>query len=129
MGRTQAGFTLLEVLVALAIMAFSLGALYHSLTANVRVVREMARVVEAGILAQSLLEGHSAVFPGGLNEQGELDDGLNWRIRSSPYPASSERVALMPLHRVEIEVGWRGSARRVKLVTLLPEQDAGATLR
>jgi general secretion pathway protein I len=129
-GRTrQAGFTLLEVLVALVIMAFSLGALYHSLVTSVQVVGEMARVAEGGMIARSLLEGRAYAPRDGLNEQGGRDDGLIWSIRSSPYQGSAEGTVILPLQRVEVVVGWRGSERSIRLVTLLPEQDPAMEAR
>ncbi|WP_418647483.1 PulJ/GspJ family protein [Thauera butanivorans] len=116
--RRSAGFSLLEVLVAVGIMALSLGALYQAAGGSVRSVQRADQRTQALLLAQSLLDAYGTVPPGGLNAAGE-EAGLRWQIVSTPYPTAFEQPPGWPLHHVHITVGW-GQGGSVSLATLLP---------
>ena len=70
---SQHGFTLLEVLVAFAIMALSVGLLYQALGSNARQTADTTAREHAALLAESLLAMHETVavqgqwyFSGGI---------------------------------------------------------------
>lgn len=118
------GFSLLELLVALSIMALSLAMLYRSMGSSARQAGQMDVQQRAVLLAQSLLASRDAVTSAGWNQDGE-DGGYVWRVRSSPYatPASSA-PDVVRLHEVHLTVEHADDVRPLllELVTLLPER-------
>lgn len=120
---TQHGFTLLELLVAFAIMAMSLGMLYRATGAGARNVGDMERHQKAVVLAQSLLALRDSVGEQGWNEVGE-SAGYRWRISSAPYPVGAENPAVPMLHEISIAVFWSDADRQRQLDvnTLLPQR-------
>jgi general secretion pathway protein I len=121
------GFSLLELLVALAIMALALGMLYRSVGGGVRTIGDVSRYSRAIVIGESVLRAHDAVPPGGLREAGEWE-GFRWSVASSPYePAGG---AAIPLHRLQVDVHWGDELRErtFSLVSLRPQQVQRAEL-
>ena len=124
-GRRSAGFSLLELLVALSIMSMSLGLLYQASTGALRGVGDLDMDQRAGVLAQSILEARDAVPATGWSESGRSAD-MDWTVGSALYETqvARESPASPRLHEVRVVVewgGWRGR-RRLELHTLLPQQ-------
>ncbi len=121
-GRRQGGFSLLEVLVAFAIMAMSLAVLYRTSGGSVRAVADAERYERAVRTARSVLALQDGVPESGLRLEG-ADGGLYWQLRSALYPVPATSGPAVPLHRVEVEV-YFGSPERpqsVILASLLPQ--------
>ena len=119
----QAGFSLLELLVALAVMGLSLGMLYQVDVGVLRGVGDQAAHQRATVLAQSLLDARDAVPATGWQEQGQ-DAGFAWSVATTALPLPAGMDARTPvLHQVNIAVRWQGrqGPRAVELVTLLPQ--------
>jgi general secretion pathway protein I len=116
------GLSLLELLVAFVIMAFSLTALYRATGSAVRSVSTTEQHWRAATLAQSLLESRDSVAAAGWHESGE-GGGLQWQVHSAPYPTEVRSEAAPSLHQVEIVVRWTadGRARQLAVNTLLPQ--------
>lgn len=120
--RRQGGFSLLELLVAFVIMAFSLGMLYQASGGTVRSLGDTDKHLRASILAQSLLNSRDSVPEGGWNESGQAS-GFAWRVSSAPFGTGSSDPKVPQLQQVDIVVGWsdRSGARQLELNTLLPQ--------
>jgi general secretion pathway protein I len=113
------GFTLLEVMVALAIIAFAVVTYVHSQNTSVALLNESSNVTIATLLAQGrmvLLEGSELSGP--VEREGTFEDpeytAFRWkeRVTSTPLPQ------LLEAH---VEVSWDdGRGRRsVDLLNLV----------
>ncbi len=116
------GFTLIEVLVAFAIMAFALGALLQTFATGLRSLGTAQSYTTAALQARSKLAEIGPIVPLEQGEHsGELADGFAWRARVEPYePAVPEGVPGGPRlsgYKVEVTVSWSGG-REVSLTTL-----------
>ncbi|MEP9356808.1 prepilin-type N-terminal cleavage/methylation domain-containing protein [Xanthobacter sp. KR7-65] len=118
--RGRAGFTLLEVLVALAVTAASLGAIVQVFGANARAARTLeqhvallqtARAVEAGIpqrrdLALGTLDGEVAGHRWRMDvrplDAGELPAGARWVPRSVSIRVRGPSGAQITLETVRL---------------------------
>jgi type II secretion system protein I len=112
--RTQeAGFTLVEVLVALAIAAVAMVALFRaatqSTTASISVDKRMA----AATLARSLLlDTAQAPMNVAVNQKGKSED-LSYAITATPMTGASGRLAPrgLALYDVTVTVTWAPRGR------------------
>lgn len=123
--RRLGGMSLLELLVAITIMAFALAGLYRIIGTNLRNARLVQDQQNAILLAQSLLASKDAVAETGWNESG-TSAGYGWAVRSEPYhlDASRLRPGAVALHFVEIKISWDevGNDRSIVLHTLRPQR-------
>ena len=123
----SAGFTLLEVVVALAIAAVALVGLFQAGSGGLFAVDTAARVQEAVQRAQSHL---AAVGRDAALVEGDFTDedggGYRWRLRVRPVttrqvPAAAGNAnATETLFDVEVAISWPGHSgdRAVVLKTL-----------
>ncbi len=121
--RGGRGFSLLELLVAMAILAMSLALLYQVDAGVLRGVAELQMQQRATVLAQSILDSREAVPAAGWHEQGSVA-GLDGSVQSAALPRPAEVAATAPLlHEVRIAVSWRGrgEGHALTLTTLLPQ--------
>jgi general secretion pathway protein I len=123
-GRRRArGFSLLELVVAMAIMALALGVLYRAVGGGARTVGDTARYAQAVVLAESVLQTRDAVPEGGWTEEGTAST-FRWRVASTPHDPAPDRLAL---YRVQVDVAWDDGLRErvFSLVTLRPQERSG----
>lgn len=121
--KRQRGFTLLELLVAFAIMALSLGMLYRASGSSARSVVDLERYQRAVILGESLLALRDGVPEQGWNQTGE-SAGYRWRISSAPYATDINGPNVPPLHEISILITWSDAERQRQLAlnTLRPQR-------
>ncbi len=114
----QSGFTLLEVIVAFALLGLALTLLLGSLSGAVRQVRGAEEAGRAALHAQSLLAQAgvgTALLPG--VSEGEWDGGrYRWRLQVSPYvdperphPAAAT-LGAPRLMQLQLDVRWGEAA-------------------
>ena len=128
--RRDAGFTLLEVIVATAIAALALVALFQAGSAGLLTVGEATRVEAAVDRAQSHLAEFAdtgAIAPG--ESEGDDGDGYRWRLTArpiaSPPPGASETRAPPRLYDIAVTISW-GAGRHQRSVVLETERIASA---
>ena len=116
--RSQKGFTLLEVLVATAIMGMAVAALLSLLSGSLGNLQRLEAPEQALLLGQSQLNellapaaeasnGAGAGMPLGQRIAGRWDEQFRWeaiatRHRSSPEPAPGETI----LVRIALDIFW-----------------------
>ena len=100
------------MVVAVAILGMSLGALYQAAggaTRTVAVDEKMAYAVE---LARSLLASNAVVPLAGLQETGETAGGFAWEVVAAPTVLAEG--SLLPeglLQHISVVVAWRDAGR------------------
>lgn len=119
----QRGFSLLEVLVAFAILAISLGVLLQVFSTGLRSATLAEDYSKATLHAQSLLAalGTETPLAEGLVE-GQIDDRFYWRSTVTLFSDDTEQPVDFPgtAYRVGVEVLWDdpGRTRSVMLESL-----------
>ena len=106
--RANRGLTLLEVVVALAVLAIGVVALARLLDRSVATIADDARLSRAMLAARALLAETALATPDTGVAEGERD-GLRFtrEIRPTPHPALREvrvRVADGPRDRAACEI-------------------------
>ena len=111
------GFTLLEVLIAFAILAVAMGAILQSFSQGLRSMTVAEKYTAAALLAQTKLAEvgsvipleageHDGVFESDLERSGGTT--FDWRVTIEPYEGEDGLGGEMPelqIYRVAVEVG------------------------
>lgn len=115
----ERGFTLLEVLIAFAIAALGLSALFSGTLGGLRAAQVAGQYGEAVSRARSTLAlvGHGAPLVAG-ERRGEEGD-WRWRIRIAPLGslAGAPGEPVPTLFAVSVSVSWGDGERSVQLDT------------
>jgi general secretion pathway protein I len=118
--RPAPGFTLLEVVVALAIAGLALIELFQAAGGGLFAADEAGRVDEAIERAQSHLAAFGrvgAIVPGDL--EGDDGGGYHWRLSATQLavqPPATEGLAGLALFDVEVTISWRAGGRERSVV-------------
>jgi general secretion pathway protein I len=120
--RRDRGFTLVEVVVAIAILALMAGVIFRVNSDSVRNIRRADALVDASALAQSLIAKVGTEIPLREGEaRGQSGAGLQWRVQMKRYGDATDR-AQWPLaaYAVVAEVTLRDGpdTQPVALMTL-----------
>jgi general secretion pathway protein I len=104
----DAGFTLVETLVALAVLALSLGVLFEVASDALHRTSRAEKLSQAGLALQTLLARVGADIPLEPGEpSGQLGNGLRWRMRIEPYGDAADQQAWpVSAYKVSVEVRW-----------------------
>lgn len=111
--RRAAGFTLLEILVALLVLGVVGGALLELFHGGLRNVAVSADYTDAALLARSKLAELELRTQFAPLEEGQFNDRFRWRIRAADYLAldggQAPTPTLVPVS-VELTVSWDDGA-------------------
>jgi general secretion pathway protein I len=128
--RTRgAGFTLLEVVVALAILGMALGTLLEIFSGGITGADLTSRYAQAATLAESRLAAVGSEIPLQEGETtGDLGDAYRWAISIKPFqeapkaeqPGNMHALMRVQLFEVVARVTWSdsGKQREIVLATL-----------
>jgi len=116
--KQEQGYSLIEVIVAFAVLALALGVLLGTLSGGVRQVRESADAGRAALHAQSLLETLGVdvpLLPG--HSEGAFEQGrYRWQLDIAPYldplfpvPVDASSAQLLAL---TLTVSWGDGGER-----------------
>jgi general secretion pathway protein I len=116
-GSAASGFTLIEVLVALAIAALGLGALMAAASQGLSNLRTADNYIEATRRAQSRLATvgtELAVKEGDWS--GDDGGGYSWRIQAHPIQDADGKAPFIP-YDITVTIGWSNEGK-VKAISL-----------
>jgi len=114
--RRAAGFSLLEMVVAIAILGLALGALYQAASGATRNVRSDEKYAYGVELARSLLAANSPVPEEGVSQSGETEGGFRWRVDTRQINLERSAMAGVNLQQIEVGVSWLDGSRRREVV-------------
>jgi general secretion pathway protein I len=131
----QGGFSLLEILVAFAILSLSLGVLLRIFGGAGRIAGTADEYSRAIVVAESLLAAAGVETPLQPGEtSGDIGEAYRWTMRVNPYPLDEtllgpQQMGFKP-YWVELSVEWgdENDPRSFDLTTLrlLQETPRGA---
>lgn len=104
----DAGFLLIETLVAFAVLALSLSVLLDVMADGVRRTSRAEKLNQAGLALQTLLARVGSDIPLQPGQpDGELGNGLRWRMRIELYGEDADqRARPVSAYKVFVEVRW-----------------------
>lgn len=119
----QTGFTLLEMLAALVIMALCSGVLLLAFGQSARALQQVDRADRLSQAARSVLDEQAVgvLAPGQSN--GVVDGGIEWAMNVAPLPAASGQPQLL---RIELAVREGPHQARFSTLRLVNPARAGA---
>lgn len=105
---SEEGFTLVEVILAIAILSVGLSTLLPMMSHSLRQVALAERMGEAGSLAQSLIAEVGPELPIREGQNGgEFPGGYRWRLTIHQYGDATEREAWpVAAYTISAEIMW-----------------------
>ena len=114
---SEAGFSLMEVLVAVAILGIVYATLFGLMSTslkNVSRIEEREKVVRYGQMKLNELVVKAKQGEAGGALSGRLDDGHDWRASIEPYDSgeNSDRTQAYIVAKIRLAVTWSGISRQ-----------------
>ena len=117
----EAGFYLIEVLIALVIAGIALGAVFQAATGSIQATTTAARYQEAISRARSHLDGAAANLVAG-NQEGDDGGGFRWRVAARPVDSTGKQDAagravantdalVVTLYAITVWITWKDGLR------------------
>lgn len=134
-GRGQGGFSLLEVIAAIAILAIAFAALMQVAGSSMSLTARANERTQAALRARTLLDGAFVMEPvqEGATE-GRFDDTYRWRMNVSRYRPPDDATpdddgSRGGMFRLDLDVVWGtgGDERHARFSTLRIGGSGGAT--
>ena len=119
----QHGFSLLEVIAAIAILAIAFAALMQVAGSSMSLAANAAERTEAALRARSLLDGAFAIEPPKAGDtSGNFDDRYAWHLVVSPWqPADQPAADHGPrLFRLDLTVSWGSRSAQFSTLRIAP---------
>ena len=125
--KAEKGFTLLEIMVALAILGIALTVILQQFSAGLRSVRISREYTAAVIHAREKMEECCLNQKLAEKEEtGEFEDGYKWRVVVAPFKeekkneGESTEFLLLTMYDIKSTVSWDGGgkSRQVELATV-----------
>ena len=114
--QRESGFSLLEMMVAIALLGFALGALYQAASGATRNIRTDEKYAFGVELARSVLADNARVPADGVNRAGETAGGFRWQVATRRIELDRTALAGASLHNIEVSVSWQDGGRRPEVV-------------
>jgi prepilin-type N-terminal cleavage/methylation domain-containing protein len=116
--RSGAGFTLIETLVALTIMSFSMSAIYSVMSGSYKAAARAKSAPVALALTRSHLDSIGRALPIQLGTaSGTYPNGMTWRLTVETLPGETPGTGTQP-YWVSLETFDRSGSALLKLETL-----------
>jgi general secretion pathway protein I len=107
------GFTLVEVIVAIAILSVSLVMIMQLFSGGLRASRASCDYTRAIVHARDKMEEMS-IAP--LEDSGEFEDGFKWESVVEPYKELEEDK--LNLFKLKVKISWENAQKRDSSVEL-----------
>jgi len=104
------------MVVAIAILGVSLGALYQAVSGATRNLRTDEKFAYGVELAQSLLANNAQVPLSGANSRGETAGGFVWFVAASPIDHGNSKLQAGALQEIEVVVSWPDGRKQHRVV-------------
>lgn len=101
--HSEAGFGLIETLIALAIIATIMGVTFQTLASNARTTQTMIDRRMAVLVAKSALDGAIGANATSNERQAGIAGSLRWRVGVQPYLSRSGTAPALDLITVTVE--------------------------
>ena len=112
--KHQRGFSLLEVIAAMLLLAIAFAALMKVAGGAIALSRNAAAHDEVALWARSLLDSAYVTEPPQPGRRtGNLGNGYRWQLDVTPWnpPGPRPQGAMLQLYRLDLTVDWGSSAR------------------
>ncbi|WP_430391602.1 prepilin-type N-terminal cleavage/methylation domain-containing protein [Dyella sp. 20L07] len=113
MKRSERGFSLLEVIAAMLLLAIAFAALMKVAGGSIALTRNADGHSQAALWARSLLDTVDITTPlrAGTSE-GRFDNSYRWRLIVSPWsPGQADANAPVRVVKLDLDVFWGGRPR------------------